>query len=77
MTSSRATRGPTTSLTARTLRRWPLPDSGKGKRDRGTVLVIAGARQTPGAAILAATAALRAGAGTLQIATAASVAATT
>jgi ADP-dependent NAD(P)H-hydrate dehydratase len=53
------------------------PDSGKGKRDRGTVLVIAGARQTPGAAILAATAALRAGAGTLQIATAASVAATT
>lgn len=66
-----------TPLTTRVLRQWPLPrpDSGGGKRDRGTVLVIAGARQTPGAAILAATAALRAGAGTLQIATAESVSA--
>lgn len=36
--------------------------------------MIAGARQTPGAAILSATAALRAGAGTLQIATVESVA---
>jgi len=66
-----------TLLTPARLRRWPIPrpDEGGGKRDRGTVLVVAGARQTPGAAILAATATLRAGAGTLQIATAASVAA--
>jgi hypothetical protein len=44
----------------------------RGKRigidDRGTVLVVGGARTVPGAPALSGTAALRAGAGTLQLA---------
>jgi ADP-dependent NAD(P)H-hydrate dehydratase len=64
-------------LTRFALRDWPLPqhDGGSDKEDRGSVLVIAGSREIPGAAILAATAALRSGAGKLTIATVASVAA--
>jgi ADP-dependent NAD(P)H-hydrate dehydratase len=59
------------------LRGWPLPepDGAGDKESRGRVLVVAGSREMPGAAILAATAALRAGAGKLVIATPASVAA--
>ncbi|WP_334186888.1 NAD(P)H-hydrate dehydratase [Noviherbaspirillum sp.] len=58
------------------LKRWPLPmPSQEGdKEERGRVLVIAGSREMPGAVILAATAALRAGAGKLTIATGASIA---
>jgi hydroxyethylthiazole kinase-like uncharacterized protein yjeF len=57
-------------LTAELLRDWPLPEDAVGdKHDRGTVLVIAGTTRTVGAAVLAGTAALRAGAGRLQIAT--------
>jgi ADP-dependent NAD(P)H-hydrate dehydratase len=58
------------------LRAWPLPlpDGDADKEDRGRVLVVAGSREMPGAAILAATAALRAGAGKLVIATPQSVA---
>jgi hydroxyethylthiazole kinase-like uncharacterized protein yjeF len=58
------------------LRRHPLPgiETAVGKDERGTVLVIGGSRQLPGAILLAAEAALRAGAGKLQIATVASVA---
>lgn len=59
------------------LRRWPLPmpaRDGGDKEERGRVLVIAGSREMPGAVILAAGAALRAGAGKLAIATGASVA---
>lgn len=58
------------------LRDWPLPQPGddSDKEDRGQVLVVAGSREIPGAALLAATAALRAGAGKLTIATAQSVA---
>ena len=65
-----------THLTEDALRDWPLPTpSGHGdKDDRGRVLVIAGSREMPGAVILAATAALRAGAGKLTIATGESVA---
>ena len=58
------------------LRDFPLPyhpDDGD-KEERGRLLVIAGSRQLPGAALLAGVAGLRAGAGKLQIATAASVA---
>ena len=58
------------------LRDWPLPmpsDEGD-KEERGRLLVIGGSRQMPGAIILAATAAMRAGAGKLAIATGASVA---
>lgn len=56
---------------------WPLPtlDGTCGKEERGHVLVVGGSAQIPGAVILAATAALRVGAGKLQIATARSVAA--
>jgi hydroxyethylthiazole kinase-like uncharacterized protein yjeF len=58
------------------LRAWPLPmPSTEGdKEERGRVLVVAGSREMPGAVILAANAALRAGAGKLAIATGASVA---
>jgi ADP-dependent NAD(P)H-hydrate dehydratase len=58
------------------LRAWPLPlpDGDADKEDRGRVLVVAGSREMPGAAILAGTAALRAGAGKLVIATPAPVA---
>lgn len=58
------------------VRDWSLPtasDDGD-KHSRGTILVVAGAVRTPGAAMLAGVAALRAGAGRLQIATTASTA---
>lgn len=63
-------------LDADLLKRFPLPhhpDDGD-KEDRGRLLVVAGSRELPGAAVLAGVAALRAGAGKLQIATAASIA---
>jgi len=47
----------------------PVPDQGGDKEERGRVLVVGGGRETPGALLLAGTAALRAGAGKLQIAT--------
>jgi ADP-dependent NAD(P)H-hydrate dehydratase len=55
---------------------WPLPQPGAAgdKELRGHILIIGGSREMPGAIILAATAALRAGAGKLTIATGASVA---
>lgn len=58
------------------LRRWPLPqpDEEGDKEERGRVLVVGGAWEMPGAVVLAATAALRAGAGKLQIATCRSLA---
>nr|WP_246256170.1 NAD(P)H-hydrate dehydratase [Pseudarthrobacter oxydans] len=56
------------------LRDWPLPAPGEDKYSRGSVLVIGGARATPGAALLAGAAALRAGAGKLTLAVAESVA---
>ena len=49
------------------------PEADADKEGRGNVLVIAGSREVPGAALLTATAALRAGAGRLTIATPASV----
>ncbi|RYF39615.1 MAG: NAD(P)H-hydrate dehydratase, partial [Comamonadaceae bacterium] len=63
-------------LDAQALHAWPLPPlDGQGdKETRGQILVIAGSHEIPGAAILAATAALRAGAGKLVIATSASTA---
>jgi hydroxyethylthiazole kinase-like uncharacterized protein yjeF len=47
----------------------PEPDAESDKNQRGRVLVIAGSVAVPGGALLAGTAALRAGAGKLQIAT--------
>lgn len=64
-----------TSVTRDLLRSWRLPKPSGGKEDRGRVLVIGGSAETPGGALLAAEAALRAGAGKLQVATARSVAA--
>ncbi|WP_185982185.1 ADP/ATP-dependent (S)-NAD(P)H-hydrate dehydratase [Arthrobacter sp. KBS0703] len=61
-------------ITPALLRGWPLPSAGADKYSRGAVLVIGGARRTPGAALLAGTAVLRAGAGRLTLAVAESVA---
>ena len=65
-----------TAVTAELLRGMALPalSEDSDKDERGRVLVIAGSREVPGGALLAGVAALRAGAGKLQIATAASVA---
>jgi ADP-dependent NAD(P)H-hydrate dehydratase len=61
-------------LDRRLLQGWPLTTDVDGdKFSRGGVLVIGGAPATPGAIILAARAALRMGAGRVQIATAAEV----
>jgi hydroxyethylthiazole kinase-like uncharacterized protein yjeF len=66
-----------TLINSEVLRRIPLPmpDEGGDKEARGRVLVVGGGRETPGAVVLAGTAALRAGAGKLQVATGASNAA--
>jgi ADP-dependent NAD(P)H-hydrate dehydratase len=61
-------------VTPTLLRGWPLPGGGSGKDDRGSILVIGGARKTPGAALLAGVAALRSGAGKLMLAVAESTA---
>lgn len=61
-------------VTRRLLRGWGLPDPGDSKYSRGTVLVVGGALRSPGAAILAGTAALRVGAGRITLAVARSVA---
>ncbi|WAT15653.1 NAD(P)H-hydrate dehydratase [Xanthomonas fragariae] len=63
------------TLTAAALRTMPLPSPGGDKEQRGRVLIVGGSMRVPGAVLLAGEAALRAGAGKLQIATAASVAA--
>ena len=53
----------------------PLPPVIDGdKETKGRILVIAGSRDVPGAALLTATAAMRAGAGKLRIATVESIA---
>lgn len=63
-------------LTVESLRLWPLPspDAAGDKESRGQVLVVAGSREMPGAALLAARAALRAGAGKLSMAVPACIA---
>jgi ADP-dependent NAD(P)H-hydrate dehydratase len=45
------------------------PSAASSKRERGTILIIAGGRGCPGAALLSATGALRAGAGRVQVIT--------
>jgi hydroxyethylthiazole kinase-like uncharacterized protein yjeF len=63
-------------LDATLLRTWPLPipSSDADKDERGHVLILGGSREMPGAVILAAVAAMRAGAGKLTVATGNSVA---
>ncbi len=63
-----------TPVTPSLLRGWRLPSAGEDKYSRGAVMVIGGSRTTPGAVLLAGTAALRAGAGRLTMAAAESVA---
>lgn len=66
-----------TAVTRAFLRRIPLPSPDeRGDKDaRGRVLAVGGSAQTPGAILLAGVAALRAGAGKLQLATVKSAAA--
>lgn len=63
-------------ITAVSLRRHPLPQPGEDgdKEQRGRVLVVGGCTAVPGGVLLAGTAALRAGAGKLQMAVPRSVA---
>jgi ADP-dependent NAD(P)H-hydrate dehydratase len=65
-----------TEITPQLLRDWPLPPIGQAtdKEARGRVLVAGGGAEVPGAVILAGLAALRTGAGKLQLATAQGVA---
>src|SRR5687768_6215766 len=64
-----------TPLDREALRSNPLPPVvDGGKETKGRLLIIAGSREVPGAALLAATAAMRAGAGKLRIATVESIA---
>ncbi|MCJ2036577.1 NAD(P)H-hydrate dehydratase [Methylobacterium sp. J-068] len=64
-----------TRLNAERLRQRPLPTPQAGsKDDRGSVLVLGGCAEVPGAVFLAGVAALRAGAGKLKIASVRSVA---
>lgn len=58
-----------TPLTAAELKRHPLPPVASGNKDsHGTILIIAGSRDVPGAGLLSAHGAMRAGAGKLQLA---------
>ncbi|NHC14170.1 NAD(P)H-hydrate dehydratase [Motilibacter deserti] len=61
-------------VTSGVLREWPLPAPGEDKESRGRTLIVGGSTRTPGAVLLAAEAALRCGAGKLQVATVASLA---
>lgn len=59
-----------TPLTLDELRRHPLPSVVEGDKDsHGRFLLIAGSTQTPGSAVIAAAAAMRAGCGKVSIAT--------
>jgi hydroxyethylthiazole kinase-like uncharacterized protein yjeF len=60
------------TIDAALLRGWPLPklEANADKVSRGDVLVVGGSEEIPGAVLLAGTAALRAGAGRVQVATA-------
>ena len=61
-------------ITPELLRDWALPSPTGSKKARGKLLVVGGASRTPGGVALAGLAALRVGAGHVQLAVAASVA---
>lgn len=67
---------PAQSITHDLLRTMPLPQYGDeaNKATRGKLLIVAGSQRLPGAAILAARAALRAGCGTVRVAVPESIA---
>jgi ADP-dependent NAD(P)H-hydrate dehydratase len=54
-------------VTPQVLRGWRLPEPTGGKESRGSILVVGGSTETLGAVTLAAEAALRSGAGKLQV----------
>lgn len=62
-------------VTSGMIREWVLPSPDGDKEARGRLLVIGGSRRNPGAVMLAAEAAMRSGAGKLQVATVDAVAA--
>ncbi len=66
----------TEALTARLLRQFPLPghEGEVDKDERGRVLAVGGSAEVPGGILLSALAALRAGAGKLQVAAPKSIA---
>ena len=61
-------------VTPAVLRGWPLPSPGGSKDEKGRLLIVGGGDATPGAVLLAAEAALRVGAGKVQVATTAATA---
>lgn len=63
-----------TSVTPALLREWSLPAVADSKYGRGQVVVVGGARKSPGAAMLSGLGALRVGAGRLTLVVADSVA---
>lgn len=77
MTAGKQTAPSSREISTALLRRWPLPEPAGwlGKDGRGSVLVVGGCKQTPGAVVLAGLAALRVGAGRLQLASSRPVAA--
>ncbi|GAA4729336.1 NAD(P)H-hydrate dehydratase [Modestobacter marinus] len=56
-----------TLVSPQVLRDWRLPEPTGGKEARGSILVVGGSTETVGAVLLAAEAALRSGAGKLQV----------
>jgi len=65
---------PPREVTPELLASWPLPAADDSKYGRGQVVVVGGARRSPGAAMLAGISALRVGAGRLTLAVGESVA---
>jgi len=61
-------------VTGELLASWPLPAADDSKYGRGQVVVVGGARRSPGAAMLSGVSALRVGAGRLTLAVGKSVA---
>jgi len=61
-------------VTPELLASWPLPEADDSKYGRGQVVVVGGARRSPGAAMLSGISALRIGAGRLTLAVGESVA---
>lgn len=76
MPRSPRSKGAACRITRTLLREWKLPPAGgdDDKEARGRVLIVGGSNEIPGAVVLAGIAALRAGAGKLQIASTRTVA---
>lgn len=64
---------PSELVSGAVLREWGLPEPGESKKSRGEIVIVGGARSSPGAVILAGEAALRVGAGRVALAVPASI----